>query len=131
MSDRAVVTLRTQADRDKASRWCQGVATGSKVVFHGPTRSIDQNSALWAALGDIARQRDYHGLKLTADDYKILFLDALDRETRMVPNLDGTGMVGIGRSSSSLSKDEFSGLLSIVYEWGNRNGIIWTDKPDE
>jgi hypothetical protein len=131
MSDRAVVTLRTQTDRDKASRWCQGVATGSKVVFHGPTRSIDQNSALWAALGDIARQRDYHGLKLSPDDWRLLFLDAVDRETRMVPNLDGTGFVGLGRSTSALSKEEFSGLLSIVYEWGNRNGIEWSDKPDE
>jgi len=131
MSDRAVVTLRTQSDRDKAARWCQGVATGSKVVFHGPQRSIDQNSALWAALGDVARQRDYHGLKLSPDDWKILFLDALDRETRMVPNLDGTGMVAIGRSSSSLSVEEFTGLLSLIYEWGNRNGIVWSDKPDE
>jgi hypothetical protein len=131
MSDRAVITLRSQADRDKAARWAQGVAQGSKIVFHGPQRSVDQNSALWAALGDIARQKDYHGLKLSPDDWKILFLDALDRETRMVPNLDGTGMVAIGRSSSSLSKEEFSGLLSIVYEWGGRNGIIWTDKPDE
>ena len=129
MSDRAVVTLRTQIDRDKASRWCQGVATGSKVVFHGPQRSIDQNSALWAALGDIARQRDYHGLKLSPDDWRLLFLDAVDRETRMVPNLDGTGFVGLGRSTSALSKEEFSGLLSIVYEWGNRNGIEWSDKP--
>jgi hypothetical protein len=131
VSDRAVITLRSQADRDKASKWAQGVPTGSKVVFHGPQRSIDQNSALWAALGDIARQRDYHGLKLSPDDWKILFLDAVDRETRMVPNLDGTGMVAIGRSSSSLSKEEFTGLLSIVYEWGNRNGIVWSDKPDE
>lgn len=131
MSDRAVITLRSPADRDKASKWAYGVPTGSKIVFHGPTRSIDQNSALWAALGDIARQRDYHGLKLSPDDWKVLFLDALDRETRMVPNLDGTGMVGIGRSSSSLSVEEFSGLLSIVYEWGNRNGIEWSDKPDE
>ena len=131
MTDRAVVTLRTQTDRDKASRWCQGVATGSKVVFHGPQRSIDQNSALWAALGDIARQRDYHGLKLSPDDWRLLFLDAVDRETRMVPNLDGTGFVGLGRSTSALSKEEFSGLLSIVYEWGNRNGIEWSDKPDE
>jgi hypothetical protein len=131
MSDRAIVTLRTQSDRDKVARWAQGVATGSKVVFHGPQRSLDQNSALWAALGDIARQRDYHGLKLSPDDFKLLFLDALDRETRMVPNLDGTGMVGLGRSSSSLSKEEFSGLLSLVFEWGNRNGIVWSDKPDE
>jgi hypothetical protein len=130
VTDRAIITLRSQADRDKASKWAQGVPLGSKIVFHGPTRSIDQNSALWAALGDIARQREYHGLKLTADDWKILFLDALDRETRMVPNLDGTGMVGIGRSSSSLSKEEFSGLLSIVYEWGSRNGIEWSDNHD-
>jgi len=131
VTDRAVITLRSQADRDRASKWAQGVPTGSKVVFHGPQRSIDQNSALWAALGDIARQRDYHGLKLSPDDWKILFLDALDRETRMVPNLDGTGMVAIGRSSSSLSVEEFTGLLSLIYEWGNRNGIVWSDKPDE
>lgn len=131
MTDRAVITLRTQADRDKAGRWAQGVPLGSKIVFHGPQRSIDQNSALWAALGDIARQKEYHGLKLSAEDWKILFLDALDRESRMVPNLDGNGVLSLGRSSSSLSTEEFSGLLSIVYEWGGRNGIVWSDKPDE
>ena len=131
MSDRAVITLRSQADRDRASKWAQGVSAGSKVVFHGPTRTIDQNSALCAALRDIAKQRDYHGLKLSPDDYKVLFMDALDRETRMVPNLDGTGMVGLGRSSSSLSVEEFTGLLSLVFEWGNRNGIVWSDQPNE
>lgn len=130
MSDRAVVTLRTQTDRDKASRWCQGVATGSKVVFHGPQRSIDQNSALWAALGDIARQRDYHGLKLSADDWKVLFLDALDRETRMVPNLSNDGMIALGRSSSALSKQEFSNLLEVVYAWGAQKGIAFSS-PDK
>jgi adenylate kinase family enzyme len=131
MSDRAVVTLRTQADRDKAVRWCQGVATGSKVVFHGPGRTIPQNDALHAAIGDIARQRDYHGVKLPVREWKLLFLDALDREVRMLPNLDGTGFVSVGKSTSDLSKDEFTGLLSVVYEWGNRNGIEWSDKPDE
>ena len=130
MSDRAVVTLRSQVDRDKASKWAQGVTVGSKIVFHGPTRSIDQNSALWAALGDIAKQRPYHGLKLSPDDYKILFMDALDREIRMLPNLDGTGFINVGKSTASLSKEEFSGLLSIVYEWGNRNGIKWSDQPE-
>jgi len=129
MSDRAVVTLRTQADRDKASRWCQGVATGSKVVFHGPGRSIPQNDALHAAIGDIARQRTHHGVKLPVRDWKLLFLDALDSEIRMLPNLEGTGFVSVGKSTAALSKEEFTGLLSIVYEWGNRNGIEWSDKP--
>ena len=131
MSDRAVVTLRSQADRDKASKWAQGVTIGSKVVFHGPGRTISQNDALHAAIGDIARQRDYHGVKLPVREWKLLFLDALDRDTRMLPNLDGTGFVSVGKSTSALSKEEFTGLLSIVYEWGSRNGIIWTDKPDE
>lgn len=131
MSDRAVITLRSQADRDKASKWAQGVTVGSKIVFHGPGRTIPQNDALHAALGDIARQRDYHGVKLPVREWKLLFLDALDREVRMLPNLDGTGFVSVGKSSSALSKEEFTGLLSIVYEWGSRNGIVWSDKPDE
>jgi hypothetical protein len=129
VSDRAVITLRSQADRDKASRWAQGVTAGSKVVFHGPGRTIPQNDALHAAIRDIARQRDYHGLKLQDWEWKLLFLDALDREIRMLPNLDGTGFINVGKSTALLSKEEFSGLLSIVYEWGNRNGIVWSDAP--
>lgn len=131
MSDRAIVTLRTQLDRDKAVRWCQGVATGSKVVFHGPGRSIPQNDALHAAIGDIARQRDYHGVKLPIRDWKLLFLDALDAEIRLLPSLDGKRFVSVGKSTSALSKEEFTGLLSVVYAWGNENGIEWSDKPDE
>lgn len=130
MSDRAIITLRSQADRDKASKWAQGVTAGSKVVFHGPGRTIPQNDALHAAIRDIARQRDYHGLKLQDWEWKLLFLDALDREIRMLPNLDGTGFINVGKSTASLSKEEFSGLLSIVYEWGNRNGIKWSDQPE-
>mgnify|MGYP006921374484 FL=1 len=129
MSDRAVVTLRTQADRDKASRWCQGVATGSKVVFHGPARTLPQNDLFWSCMGDVSRQHEYHGLKLSPEDWRTLFMDALDREARMVPNLDGDGLISLGRSSSALSKEEFSNLISTVFEWGNRNGIEWSDKP--
>ena len=131
MSDRAVITLRSQADRDKASKWAQGVPLTSKVVFHGPGRTIPQNDALHAAIGDIAKQRDYHGVKLPVREWKLLFLDALDSHVRMLPNLDGTGFVSVGKSTSALSKEEFTGLLSVVYEWGNRNGIVWSDKPDE
>jgi len=131
VSDRAVITLRSQADRDKASKWAQGVTAGSKVVFHGPGRTIPQNDALHAAIRDIARQRDYHGVKLQDWEWKLLFLDALDSHVRMLPNLDGTGFVSVGKSTSALSKEEFTGLLSVVYEWGNRNGIVWSDQPNE
>lgn len=131
MSDRAIITLRSQADRDKAARWAQGVALGSKIVFHGPSRSIPQNDALHAAIGDIARQRDYHGVKLPVRDWKLLLLDAMDAEIRLLPSLDGKRFVSVGKSTSALSKEEFSNLLSVVYAWGNENGIVWSDQPDE
>ena len=123
MADVASITLRSQADRDKASKWAQGVPVGSRVVFHGPKRSIDQNSAFWSAMGDISRQKEYHGLKLSPEDWRTLFMDALDRESRMVPNLDGNGFVSLGRSSSALGKEDFSDLLSIVYAWCAKEGI--------
>ena len=80
-------------------------------------------------MGDVSRQHEYHGLKLSPEDWRTLFMDALDREARMVPNLDGDGLISLGRSSSALSKEEFSNLISTVFEWGNRNGIEWSDKP--
>ena len=107
-----------------------GVPVGTRIVFHEPKRTLPQNDALWAALTDISRQKDYHGLKLTPEDFKLLFMDALDRETRMVPNLDGNGFVALGRSSSALSKEEMTGLLSLVYEWGNRNGVTFSVGDD-
>ncbi len=58
-------------------------------------------------------------------------MDALKREVRMVPNLDGNGFVSLGRSSSDLSREEFSGLLDIVFEWGARNGVKFTQSSGE
>lgn len=128
MTDRAIVVLRTQTDRDKAARWAQGVAVGSKVVFLGPSRSLPQNDLFWSCMRDISRQHQYHSLTLSPEDWRTLFMDALNREGRLVPNLSDDGFVSLGRSSSALSKEEFSGLLETVFEWGSRNGIVWSDQ---
>jgi hypothetical protein len=76
------------------------ISSGRKA----PKRSLPQNDRMWAMLTDLAAQVKWHGLRLTADDWKLIFLDALKREVRMVPNLDGNGFVSLGRSSSDLSK---------------------------
>lgn len=130
MSSRALVTLRSKADRDKVCRWAQGVPQGTRVVFHEPKRTLPQNDALWSALTDISKQKQYHGLTLAPDDWKLLFMDALDRETRMVPNLDGNGFVALGRSSSALSKEEMTGLLSIIYAWGAKEGVQFSGSEE-
>ena len=82
-------------------------------------------------LTDVASQVPYHGMKLAPDDFKLLFLDALKREVRAVPALDGTGFVNLGRSSSDLSKDEFSALIELIREFGARHGVTFIDQRGE
>lgn len=125
---RVDVILRTKADRDKVCKWVQNVDAGTRVTLKEAKRTVPQNDRFWAALGEIAQQVPYHGLKLTADDYKLIFLDALKREVRMVPNLDGNGFVSLGRSSSDLSKAEFSMLLELIYAFGAQHGVVFSER---
>lgn len=124
---RALVVLWNAADREKVARWASKAPPGTRVEFRATKRSIPQNDRLWAFLSEIAAQRDWHGVKLSADDWKLLFLDALKRELRIVPNLAGTGFVNLGRSSSDLSKEEMSDLLEIITAWGVEHGIKFND----
>lgn len=120
---KAVLVLINDEIRAKAKDWVGRAPDGTRLTFVGPKRSLPQNDRLHAALAEIASQATYHGIKLSVDDWKILFLDALNREVRMVPNLDGNGFVSLGRSTSVLSKEDFSGLIDIVQEWAARNGV--------
>ena len=128
---RHLLVLSNEAIRAKALKWVQQAPPETRLTFQAPRRSLDQNAALWSALTDIAAQRDYHSVKLSPDDWKLLFMDALKREVRMVPNLDGNGFVSLGRSSSDLSREEFSGLLDVIYEWSARNGVTLTVPRDQ
>lgn len=127
---RVAVTLHSQADRDKVCRWVQKVDAGTRVELKEAKRSTDQNAKMWSCLSDVAQQVRYHGIKLSADDYKLLFLDALKREVRMVPNIDGSGFVSLGRSSSDLSKAEMADLITLIIEWGERNGVVFHDSQE-
>lgn len=127
---RAVLVLVNDAIRAKALRWVAGVPEGSRIEFKAPKRTLPQNAKLWAMLTEISEQKPYHGVKLSADDYKLLFLDALKREVRMVPNLDGNGFTNLGRSSSDLSRDEMADLIEIIHEWGARNGVTFSQKEN-
>lgn len=123
---RATVILNSRADREKVCRWAMGVAPGTRVEFKEAKRTTDQNSRLWAMLTEVSQQVAWHGQKLTPDDWKLVFMDALKREMRIVPNLSGNGFVNLGRSSSDLSKAEFSDLIEIIYAFGAQHGVVFS-----
>lgn len=124
---RALVIINGRADREKIAKWAMGVPFGTRVEFKEAKRSTDQNARMWAMLTEVAQQVEYHGLKLTPDDWKLIFLDALKREVRMVPNLDGNGFVSLGRSSSDLDKSEFSDLIELIFKFGAEHGVTFQD----
>lgn len=128
---RLVRALWSPADHAEVQKWLLAAPRGSRVEIKAPQRSTDQNARMWAALSDVATQLPYHGIKLTADDWKLLFLDALKREVRMVPNLDGNGFVSLGRSSSDLSKAEMSDLLEIIAAFGANHGVVFHDDQEQ
>ena len=124
---RALITLHQDGDRQKAVRWAMIAPQGTRLEFKKPKRTIPQNDRMWSMLTDVATQLAWHGVKLTPDDWKLIFLDALKRELRMVPNIDGTGFVNLGRSSSDLSKEEMSDLFEIIHAFGARHGVVFHD----
>lgn len=116
-------TLNTAADRARAMQVITAAPEGSRVDVKAAKRSLPQNDRMWAMLTEIAQQLPWHGVKLRPDDWKLIFLDALKREVRAVPNLDGTGFVNIGRSSSDLSKSEMTDLIELIFQFGAKHGI--------
>jgi NinB protein len=119
--------INNPASRSFAMQAVRLAPYGTRLEIKAIKRSLPQNSRLWAHLTDVALQVKWCGEVLRPDDWKLIFLDALKRETRMVPNLDGNGVVALGRSSSDLSKQEMSDLIELVQAFGAEHGVVFHD----
>ncbi len=127
---RALVIIRNEDDRRKLATWAARVPLNTRVEWKAPKRSIPQNARMWAMLTDVAQQLPWHGIKLTPDDWKLVFLDALKREVRMMPNIDGNGFVNLGRSSSDLSKEEMTDLMELIAAFGANHSVVFSDPTE-
>lgn len=129
---RATIIINTDADRRKASLWALKAPYGCRIDFKATKRSLDQNAKMWASLSDIANQVVWYGQKLKASDWKLIMMAALKQEMRIVPNIDGTGFVNLGVSSSDLSKQEMSDLIELLHMFGANHGVKFHDngKPE-
>lgn len=100
-----------------------------EVVIQAPRRSLDQNAKLWAVLSDVSRQVDWHGQRLSKEEWKDVMTAALKRQ-KVVPGLDG-GFVVLGTSTRRMSKQEFSDLLELIQAFGAEQGVEWGDTAAE
>lgn len=125
---RYCIPLRSTADKERAARYIHAAPIGTRVELKAAKRSNEQNAKMWAMLTDVSEQLMWHGKRLRPDDWKLMFLDGLKRELRCVPNIDGTGFVNLGRSSSDLSKEEMGDLLELIAAFGAQHGVRFMDE---
>lgn len=128
---RAVYIIRGNRVREQVVELVRRVPDGTRVDFTSDKRSTEQNSRMWAMITDVARQLTWYGRPLDPDDWKLVFMDALVRhrkeEVRVVPNIDGSGFVPLGRSTSKLSKSEMSDLMEIIAAFGAQHEVRFHD----
>ena len=111
--------------RELASECVKTAPEGYIVTIQEPTRTLDQNAALWPVLQEISKQVNWHGNKLTAEEWKDVFSAALKKQ-KVVPGLDG-GFVVCGQRTSLMAKKEFSDLIELIYAFGAEHGVRWSD----
>lgn len=113
-------------------RACQAITEapeGWGVTLAEPTRNLEQNARMWAMLADVSAQVEWYGKRLTSEDWKHIFSSSL-RRLEVVPNLDGTGFVALGMSTSRMSKREMADLIELMFAFGAERDVRWTDPKE-
>lgn len=110
--------------RRRAVEAVRTAETGLVVTIKPKTRSLEQNSRLWAMLNDISKQVEWYGRKLDSEAWKHVFSAALKKQD-VVPNLDGTGFVVLGLSTSKMTKSELSELMELIEAFAAERGVVF------
>ena len=76
---------------------------------------------MWAMLEDVARQVEWHGRKLSKEDWKHVFSASLKRQDA-VPGIDG-GFVVLGQSTSKMTVGEMGDLMTLMEAFGAEQGV--------
>lgn len=126
MADGQTIILRGDPNRVMAKSLIDLAPIDAVVNIAPAKRTNDQNAKMWAMLSDISRAKP-DGRELTPDVWKALFLHSLDQSLRFEMALDGKGMVPVGFRTSRLSKARMSDLIEIIYEYGSRHNVRWSE----
>jgi hypothetical protein len=120
------VILIGQSQRDFAKRLIDAAPKNAVVKISPEARSLDANAKMWACLSDIARAKP-DGRHWTAETWKSAFLHALGHQVQFAEGLDNSGPFPLGFRSSKLTKPQMANLITVIQEYGDRHGVIWSD----
>lgn len=129
MNTRQTVTIQGPQEREQIARWARNVEAGTVVTFRKKSRSTEQNAKLHAMLGEVSAQVEWYGQKLDLDDWKDMFTASL-RHARVVPGIDKGTFVPLGMHTSTLTIEEMSNLIELIYAFGAEHGVVFKDPKE-
>lgn len=121
-----IFVMSHELARQRAMQAVQDAPLGYCVRVTEPTRSLEANAKLWAMLNEISSQVIWHGRKLDAASWKHVFTSSL-KKMDVVPNLEGTGFVALGLSTSKMTKREMSDLIELIHAFAANNGVNFNE----
>lgn len=127
---KVILKITGPLSRQAIKRHADEVPEGWVATFAEPTRNLDQNAKMWAMLAELSEQTDWHGNKLTPEEWKDLLSAGLV-QSKVVPNLTGNGFVILGQRTSKLSKSQFAALIELITAFGIDRGVVFSDQAPE
>ena len=127
MSDKRIFRLAHRTARANAVECVANAPDGYVVEVKAPTRSSAANARMWALLTEVSEHVVWHGRKLSPESWKHVFSASLKRQ-EVVPNLDGTGFVVIGQSTSQMSVREMNDLQALIEAFGAEHNIKFHER---
>ncbi|CAB4126107.1 Recombinase NinB [uncultured Caudovirales phage] len=114
--------------RGRALDAVKAAPAGFSVRVAEPSRSVEQNAALWPLLECFSRQREWpvNGvmLRLSPDEWKdILSASFAQEQVRVSPLIGAGGMVMLGQRTSQMGKRRFSEFLDFVHACAVELGV--------
>jgi len=110
----------------------EALASGKQLTLEikNASRSCPQNSKYHAMIEEIAQQASHLGAKWDAEDWKRLLLNEFAKQAnlpqgRIVPSLDGSGIVQLGLQSRKLTKEQASEFVEWLHAWGAEHGVTF------
>lgn len=119
-------TLHGLKERERAIAAIRNAPDLWRVEISEPKHSVDQRGKLNAMCGEIARQATYQGMKLSKDDWRHL-IAAMTFKLRLLPNLDGDGIVTLTPSTSQMSREDMGKMIEAAYYVGARFGVTFSE----
>lgn len=125
MSDKKTIFLVGPVQRQFAHQCIDEAPEDYVCQIKQKNRTLEQNALMWALLDDLSKQVNWHGNRLTAEEWKDVLSASLKKQ-KAVPGIDG-GFVVIGARTSQMTKREMSDMCELIYAFGAEQGVKWTE----